>query len=188
MSHFLLEWLCYGKDFMPNSASLAKVVFTTGDIANIIKNLDSDKSHGHDNISIRILKFCGVSICRPFEIIFRTCLNHDKFSEEWKKANVVPLFIKGDEQCVKNYRSVSLLPICSRIFERIIYNNTYSYLIDNNLISQNQSGFKRGDSCINQLISITHNILNLLDDGLQVRVVFLDISKAIQSLARRNDL
>ena len=75
-----------------------------------------------------------------------------------------------------------MLPICSKIFERIIYNNTYNYLIDNNLISQNQSGFKRGDSCINQLISITHDILNSLDEGLEVRGVFLDISKAFDKV------
>ena len=50
-------------------ASLAKVVFTTDDIANIIENLDSNKSLGHDNISIRMLKICGVSICKPLEII-----------------------------------------------------------------------------------------------------------------------
>ena len=117
-----------------------------------------------------------LSICKSLEIIFRAYLNHGKFPEEWKKANVVPVFKKGDKQCVKNYRPVSLLPICSKIFERIIYNNTYNYLVDNNLISQNQSGFKRGDSCINQLISITHDILNSLDEGLEVRVVFLDIS------------
>ena len=49
------------------------------------------------------------------------------------------------------------------------YNNTYNYLIDNNLVSQNQSGFKRGDSCINQLISIRHDILNSLDEGPEVR-------------------
>ena len=61
---------------------------------------------------------------------------------------------------------------------KIIYNNTYNYLIDSNLISQNQSGFKRGDSCIKQLISIAHDTFNLLDEGLEVRDVFLDISKA----------
>ena len=71
-----------------------------------------------------------------------------------------------------------MLSICSKIFERVICNNTYNYLIDNNLISQNQSGSKRGDSCINQLISITHDIFNSLDEGLKVRGVFLDISKA----------
>ena len=116
-------------------ASLAKIVFTTNDIANIIKNLDSNKSHGHDNASLRMLKVCGVSICKPLETIFRTCLIHGKFPEEWKKANVVPVLKKGDKQCVKNYRSVSLLPSSSKIFERVIYNNTYNYLINNNLIS-----------------------------------------------------
>ena len=129
-----------------------------------------------------MLKICGVSVCKSVEIIFRTCLNHDKFPEEWKKANVVPVFKKDSKQCVKNYGLVSLLPICSKIFERIVCNNTYNYLIDNNLISQNQSGFKSGESCINQLISITRDILNSLDEGLEVRGVFLDISKAFDKV------
>ena len=75
-----------------------------------------------------------------------------------------------------------MLPICSKIFERIIYNNTYNYLIDNNLISQNPLALKRGDSCINQRISITHDILKSLDEGLEVRGVFLDISKAFDKV------
>ena len=69
-----------------------------------------------------------------------------------------------------------------RYLKKIIYNNTYNYLIDINLISQNQSGFKRGDSCINRLISITHDILNLLDKGLEVRGVFLVISEAFEKV------
>ena len=124
-----------------------------------------------------MLKIYSLSICKPLEIIFRTCLSHGKFLEEWKKVDVVPVFQKGIRQCVRNYHPVSLLPICTKIFERIIYNYTHD-VIDNNLISQNHSGFKRGDSCINQLISIAHNILNLLDKVLKVRGVFLDISKA----------
>ena len=99
-----------------------------------------------------------------------------------KKTSVVPVFKKGDKQCAKNYSPVSLLPICSKIFERIVYYDTYNYLIDNNLISQSQSDFKRGDSCINQLISITHDILNSLDQGIEVRGVFLDIAKAFDKV------
>ena len=71
-----------------------------------------------------MLKICGVSICKHLETILRFCLNHCKF----------PVFKKDDKQCVKNYRSVSLLPICGKIFERIIYNNAYNYLIHNNLV------------------------------------------------------
>ena len=73
-----------------------------------------------------------------------------------KKANVVPVHKKGDKQVLKTYRPVSLLSICGKIFERLIYNNLFEYFIENDLISQNQSGFKPGDSCINELISITH--------------------------------
>jgi len=104
------------------------------------------------------------------------------FPTEWKMANVVPVFKKDDKQNVKNYRPVSLLPIFGKIFERLIYKEMYSFFIENNLISQNQSGFKQGDSCTNQLVSITHDIYKSLDQGYEVRGVFLDISKAFDKV------
>ena len=129
-----------------------------------------------------MLKLCGKSICKPLDLIFQSCIKQGKFPTEWKKANVVPVHKKGDKQILKNYRPVSLLPICGKIFERLIYNNLSEYFIENDLISQNQSGFKAGDSCINQLISITHEIYQSFDDGLEVRGVFLDISKAFDKV------
>ena len=90
----------------------------------------------------------------------------------------MPIHKKGDKQTLKNYRPVSLLPICGKIFERLIYNEMFGFFLDKGLISDNQSGFKPGDSCINQLLSITHNIYKSFDDGYEVRGVFLDISKA----------
>ena len=65
---------------------------------------------------------------------------------------------KGDKQTLKNYRPVSLLPICSKIFERLLYNAMFVFFLDKSLISANQSAFKPGDSRINQLLPITHNI------------------------------
>ena len=79
---------------------------------------------------------------------------------------------------MKTYRPVSVLPICGKIFERLIYNEVYPYLIDNNLVSSHQSGFKGGDSCINQLLSIMHEIYKSFDEGFEVHRVFLDISNA----------
>ena len=67
-----------------------------------------------------MLKICGDSICRPLNIIFKTCLRTGKFPLEWKKANTVPVLKKGDKQIVINYRPVSLLPICGKIFERLL--------------------------------------------------------------------
>ena len=111
-------------------------------------------------------------------MIFKSCIIKGEFPSEWKKANVVPLHRKIDKQALKNYRPISLLPIFENFFERIIYNNIFEYLTTNKLISDNQSGFKPGDSCVNQLLSITHEIYHSLDNGLEVRGVFLDISKA----------
>ena len=96
-----------------------------------------------------------------------------------KKGNIVPIFKKGGKQNIKNYRLVSLLSICSKIFERIIYDNMLKYFLDNNL---KQSGFRPGDSCINQLLSVTHDIFTSFDNGLEVRAAFLDISKAFDKV------
>ena len=104
------------------------------------------------------------------------------FPSEWKKGNVVPIHKKDDKQCLKNYRPISLLPICGKIFEKLIFNEMFKFFIENELISPNQSGFKPGDSCINQLLAITHEIYKSFDDGFEVRGVFLDISKAFDKV------
>ena len=77
---------------------------------------------------------------------------------------------------------MSLLPICGKIFERLIQNSLFEFFIANELISSNQSGFKPGNSCINQLLSVTHEIYKSFDDGCKVRGVFLDISKAFDKV------
>ena len=73
---------------------LSTVEFPTNDILKIIRNLNPNKVHGHDVISIRMLKICDESICKPLRIIFRSCLENGTFPSEWKKANVVSVFKK----------------------------------------------------------------------------------------------
>ena len=161
---------------------LSDIVFNSEDIGKLISGLDPNKAHEHDMISICMLKICGESIHKPLESIFQASLNDGRFLSEWKKANVVPIHKKDDKQILENYRLVSLLPVCAKIFEKIIYNRIFEYHIENNLITENQSGFKPGDSCINQLLSITHDIYKSLDDGFEVKGVFLDISKAFDKV------
>ena len=80
---------------------------------------------------------------------------------------------------------MSLLPICGKVFEKILFSNMFSFVLENNLITQKQSGFKPGDSCINQLLSITHEIYKSFNDEFEGRKRFLDISKAFDKVWRQ---
>ena len=166
------------------NASLSSVSFNDQDILKIIHFLNINKAHGYDDISIRLIKMCDSSIVRPLSIIFKNCLQSGSFPNNWKKSNVVPIHKKGDKQLLQNYRPVSLLPICGKIFERIIFNPIFEYLEKNSLLCPNQSGFRPFDSCENQLLSIVHDIYANFDQHptLEMRANFLDISKAFDKV------
>ena len=97
---------------------------------------------------------------------------------------MTPILKKGVKQSTNNYRPISLLLICGKIFDKLIFNNLYSYLNDNNLITKSQSGFRPGDSTTNQLLFIVDEIHQAFQDtkSLEVRAVFLDISKAFDKV------
>ena len=161
---------------------LRTINFTVDNIEKIFVSLNSNKALGHNNISISVLKICGDTICKPLELIFKQALTTGLFPSEWKRDNIVPCYKKDDKQNFKNYRPGSVLPICGKFFESLIFNERFCFFLANNLLAPNQSGFKPGDSCVNQLLSITHEIYSTFDDGLEVRSVFLDMSKAFDKV------
>ena len=114
-------------------------------------------------ISIQMLKSCSDSVLQPLERFFKFCFESDAFSSEWKKANVFLVHKNCVKQSLKNYCLISLLPICGKVFRRLIYNKMFEYLFGYHLIYQNQSVFKEGDSSINQLLSITDEIYKSFD-------------------------
>ena len=99
-----------------------------------------------------------------------------------EKGNLIPCYKKGNKQNLENYHPVSLLPICGKFFEKLISNEMFSFFLANNLLEPKKSGFKPSDSCINQLLSISHKIYSSSDDEFEVRSVFLDISKAFDKV------
>ena len=82
--------------------SLNTINFTEDDILNVIRKLDPSKTHGHDQISIRMVQICDKAICKPLHLIFSSCIEPGIFPTEWKKANVVPIHKRDDKQNVKN--------------------------------------------------------------------------------------
>ena len=96
-------------------------------------------------------------------------LESGKFPNEWKKAKVVQVHKKGDNQILRNYQPILLLPNTGKIFERLLYDRMFEFFTENNLIPDNQWGFRQSDSWISQLLSITNEICWSVDDNLQVR-------------------
>ena len=95
---------------------------------------------------------------------------------------MLSLFFKKGGKQTKKYRPVSLLPICGNVFEHLLYDIMSDFFFSNNLLSSNQSGFRAGDSCINQLLSFNHEILRVFDMKFEVRGIFLDNFKAFNKV------
>ena len=138
------------------------------------------KPMGCDEISVRMIKLSDAALVVPLKITFTNCLRCGLFPQIWKCANVVPVHKKNEKNLKENYRPISLLPIFGKILEKLIYDSLYSHLVSCELLNPNQSGFRPGDSTINQLVSTTHTIFKAFDCNppLDVRSVYLDISKA----------
>ena len=105
--------------------SLSSITFTEKNIEKVIQSLDPNKAHGHDMTFIRLLKICAKSIIKPLLMIYKKCLEKGCFPNEWKKANVVPVYKKNDKQLLKTYRPISLWLICDKVLERILYNSVF---------------------------------------------------------------
>ena len=154
------------------------------EIISLLRKINPNKATGSDGISGQMLLLCDESVILPLQIIFRNILSTSIYPDMWKLANVTPIFKKGDKQLIKNYRPISLLPICGKILEKIIFNKLYNYLHSNNLITKNQSGFRPGDSTTNQLLYLLDEIHQAFDniESYEVRAVILDISKAFDKV------
>ena len=160
------------------------ITISENEIISLIRSLNVGKANGPDGISAHMLIMCDETIVVPLKIIFESILVTGIYPEIWKSANLVPIHKKGDKQSIKNYRPISLLPICGKIFEKIVFNQLYSFFVSNNLITNNQSGFRSGDSTTNQLIELVHEIHKSFDNrnSYEVRSLFLDISKAFDKV------
>ena len=110
---------------------ISSIDFGSDGIAKIIQKLDPNKAHGHDMISINMLKICGNSIYKPLQLNLGSCVENGKFPSEWTEANVVPVHKKSNKQTLENHRPVSLLQICGKIFERLLYNSLFEFFIAN---------------------------------------------------------
>ena len=139
-------------------ARLKSLDFKEIDILQIIRTWNINKANGYDDISIRMIKICEKSLLKPLILLFQNSSQSSWYPDIQKRSNIIPAHKKSDAQLVKNYRTISLLHISGKIFEKIIFNKINNFLLEEGLLNPNQSGFRLGDSCIIQLLAITHEI------------------------------
>jgi hypothetical protein len=154
----------------------------TNYINKIIRSLPDKSSSGEDGISSKLLKFISPALLDPLTVIINQSLISGIFPEKLKIAKVFPLYKKDDSNIVDNYRPISLLSSISKIFEKVAYNQLLTYFSENKLFYKSQYGFRPQHSTEFATIALVDRILNNLDQGLFPVSVFMDLSKAFDTL------
>ena len=152
------------------------------EIRELINDLVPKSSSGHENLLNKLLKRLLPAVIEPLTIIFNKSLTEGVFPEAMKKAYVVPLYKANDQQETNNYRPISLLLTLSKLLEKIMYKRTYSFLETNNQIYKSQYAFITSHSCENAICEFVSEIIKGKQDGMYTLAVFLDLSKAFDSL------
>ena len=107
----------------------------------LLSKLCKSKATHLDRISPELLRVCPDLIAESLCTIFNRSINTGILPTDWKSSKVIPLFKKGERRDLNNYRPISIIPVVAKVFERIIYNQVYGFLVDNNLLTSSQSGF-----------------------------------------------
>ena len=152
------------------------------EVEKVMQNLASKNSSGHDGISARFLKKILAIITPPLTHIVNQSLCTGIFPDRLKIAKVIPLFKKGDQHVLDNYRPISLLLVISKVFEKIVYNQLFNYFTDNNLFYSSQYGFRSLHSTELASLELIDRVFQHLDTGQLPLSVFLDLSKAFDTL------
>ncbi|CAM5094633.1 unnamed protein product [Eretmochelys imbricata] len=152
-------------------------------VRDYLEKLDVHKSMGPDELHPRVLKELAAVIAEPLAIIFENSWRMGEVPDDWKKANVVPIFKKGKKEDPGNYRPVSLTSVPGKIMEQVLKESILKYLHERKVIRNSQHGFTKGRSCLTNLIAFYDEITGSVDEGKAVDVLYLDFSKAFDTVS-----
>ena len=151
-------------------------------VIKMINELKPNKAIGLDKVSSCLLKDAADIVAPSLTSLFNISTNTGCFPSTWKLAKISPLFKKGSKQDPSNYRPISVLPTISKLLEKAVHMQLYSYLCDNNLLSQKQFGFRLNSSTVTASAMFTDKILSAMDKGQLTGAVFIDLTKAFDTV------
>ena len=152
------------------------------DIAQVFRELKSKSSSDIEGLSMKIVKLVSNKLCFPLSIVVNQSLSTGIFPQSLKTAKVTPIFKKDDNSVLSNYRPISLLPVLSKIFEKVVHKQLETYFSKNNLLFTSQHGFRRNHSTETATLEFIDKIFKHLDENRTPISIFLDLSKAFDTL------
>ena len=157
------------------------------EIKDLLEKIDTRKAMGPDGVNGWILKECREQLEEPIWDIITSSLKEGKVPKEWKRANIVPIYKSGNKMDPLNYRPVSLTSVVGKLCEIIIKERWVQYLEDEKMITEKQFGFRKGRSCVTNLLSFYSRVI----DGVQERdgwidAIYLDLKKAFDKVPHKS--
>ncbi|HMK58436.1 MAG TPA: reverse transcriptase family protein [Nitrososphaeraceae archaeon] len=168
------------KSVFPNS--LALFLTDVDEVTKIVNEFGNKSSFGHDAVPMNILKLCIDDIAEPSSFLVNSSLQTGRFPDALKIAKVCPIFKNGTADNFSNYRPISVLPSFSKIYEKIVYNRLSSFLTKNDIIVSNQYDFRNNHSTYMAIHDMYDKISNAVDNRECSISIFIDLSKAFDTL------
>ena len=157
-------------------------MLTDDAIASAIKAIPSDSASGPDGIPAIVLKNCAKELLSPLRIIWEESFDRGTVPKYYKDTIITPLYKKGDRARAVNYRPVALTSHVIKVFERVIRGSMVDFIEKNQLLCDNQHGFRAGRSCLTQLLSHVDDIVQGLTKNADTDAIYLDFAKAFDKV------
>ena len=161
---------------------IPNITVSVSGVTKLLSDLNPHKATGPDGIPARILKVAAEEIAPALSIIFQKSLETGEIPSSWLRANVSPIFKKGNRTDASNYRPVSLTAITSKVLEHIIHSHIMYHFDSHSILSDKQHGFRSKHSCESQLIMTVNDLALSLDNRSQTDMIIMDFSKAFDSV------
>ena len=162
--------------------SFAFTLVNENDVLKHLSSLRTKNSAGIDGISVKLLKKLSEALINPLTLVINQSLVTGVFPTKLKIAKVLPLFKKDDYTIMDNYRPISLLTSISKLFEKVVFSQLHDYFRNNNLFYDSQYGFLKNHSTEYAAMELTDKILKDIDDKNISLAIFMDLSKAFNTL------
>lgn len=162
--------------------AMPDIVINPKGVSKLLKELNPHKATGPDELPSRILQMGADELAPALTKLYQYSLDTGQVPQDWRDANVVPIFKKGDRHQPANYRPVSLTSVVCKVLEHIVHSSIMTHFDEFSILCDNQHGFRKRRSCETQLIVTIDDISRHLSDGAQVDVVLLDFEKAFDKV------